>query len=261
MKNLGVSMYKSFTIASADVDLVTRLGIAFATRPRISWHDIQASVRDGVVTLRGEVPTIYDRQLIIAVTRHVAGVLNVDDQLSIADVESRKSDSTGSFNAPRQADRKSSHDLRRIRSRDGRHYLCACVAVFALATLMITGCGGDEAGRVPVHPLVGSIQFRGQPAAGAFVSLHPKSGSPIAPNPSATVGPDGKFAFTTYDGQDGAPEGDYVLTVQWYKPIRHGNDVVGGPNVLPAKYAKPRTSDVHIKVAAGENRLQPIQLR
>jgi hypothetical protein len=49
--------------------------------------------------------------------------------------------------------------------------------------------------------------------------------------------------------------------VQWYKPIRQGNEVVGGPNVLPQKYALAQTSDVQIKIAAGENRLQPIQLR
>ena len=75
------------------------------------------------------------------------------------------------------------------------------------------------------------------------------------------VAPDGSFAVSTYDGGDGAPEGEYVLTVQWYKPVRQGNDLVGGPNVLPAKYASPRTSDVRITVAAGENHLKPILLR
>jgi len=56
-------------------------------------------------------------------------------------------------------------------------------------------------------------------------------------------------------------EGDYVITVQWYKPVRVGNDLVGGPNVLPARYASTQTSDVKVRIAAGENHLQPIQLR
>jgi hypothetical protein len=66
---------------------------------------------------------------------------------------------------------------------------------------------------------------------------------------------------TTFDGNDGAPEGEYVVTVQWYKPVRQNNEVVGGPNVLPAKYASAKTSDLRITVAAGENRLNPIQIR
>ena len=95
---------------------------------------------------------------------------------------------------------------------------------------------------MPVHPVVGAIQFRGQPADGAFVSLHPKNATEGVPNPRATVAKDGSFVVSTYDGNDGAPEGDYVVTVQWYKPVRQGNDLVGGPNVLPPKYASPRTS-------------------
>jgi hypothetical protein len=108
---------------------------------------------------------------------------------------------------------------------------------------------------------VGAIQFRGQPANGAFVSLHPKNAAEGVPNPRAMVAQDGSFTVSTYDGNDGAPEGDYIVTVQWYKPVKQGNDLVGGPNVLPAKYASPRTSDVVVHIAAGENRLKPIQLR
>jgi hypothetical protein len=82
-----------------------------------------------------------------------------------------------------------------------------------------------------------------------------------APSPRATVGPDGRFTLTTYEKQDGAPEGDYVLTIQWYKPVRQGNDVVGGPNVIPVKYGVAKTSDLSVRIAAGENQLKPIQLR
>jgi hypothetical protein len=108
----------------------------------------------------------------------------------------------------------------------------------------------------------GAIQFRGQPINGAFVTLHPQSNASVdVPHPRASVAADGSFALTTYDGDDGAPAGEYVLTVQWYRPVKQGNDWVGGPNVLPKKYASPHTSDVRITVATGENRIKPIQLR
>jgi hypothetical protein len=153
--------------------------------------------------------------------------------------------------------------LRRLASRNGRHFLRPCLATLALTALILTGCGdGSDPNRVAVHPVSGAIQFRGQPTVGAFVTLHPKDGqSTQAPAPRATVGQGGNFTLTTYDGNDGAPEGEYTLTVQWYRPVKQGDEFVGGPNVLPPKYALAKTSDIKIRVAAGENHLQPIQIR
>ena len=135
------------------------------------------------------------------------------------------------------------------------------------ALLVIALCGGAcwgcsrSANHVAVHPVQGEIKFRGQSPEGACVWLVPKDAKEGVPNPRATVAKDGSFAVTTYDGNDGAPEGDYVVTVQWYKPVRQDGELVGGPNALPAKYASARTSDLKIRVAAGDNKLPPIQLR
>jgi hypothetical protein len=142
---------------------------------------------------------------------------------------------------------------------------CICRAIgFAAVTVLILpaiGCGRAEKSRVAVHPVEGAIQFRGQATEGAFVSLHPKSANDSAPTPRATVAKDGSFTVSTYDGNDGAPEGEYVVTVQWYRPVRVGNDLVGGPNVLPQKYASQQTSDLIVRVAAGENHLNVIKLK
>jgi hypothetical protein len=131
-----------------------------------------------------------------------------------------------------------------------------CTAVLCLTA----GCSKSD-GHVAVHPAAGTIKFRGQPLHGAFVSLHPRNPLEGVPNPRATVDNNGSFAVSTYDADDGAPEGEYVVTVQWFKPVRQGNDLVGGPNVLPPKYASPRTSDLKIRIAAGENTLPALQLR
>jgi hypothetical protein len=153
--------------------------------------------------------------------------------------------------------------LRRLyQKRDvaGLRQLIGLVFIAAL-TLPVFGCGRSDKNPVAVHPVQGAIQFRGKPTEGAFVSLHPKKAIEGVPTPRATVAKDGTFTVSTYDGNDGAPEGDYVITVQWYRAVRVGNDLVGGPNVLPAKYASAQTSDVQIRIAAGENQLKPIQLR
>jgi hypothetical protein len=134
-------------------------------------------------------------------------------------------------------------------------------AILSSLVLSVVGCGRSDKNRVAVHPVQGTIQFRGQPIEGAFVSLSPTSAIEGVPAPRATVAKDGSFAVTTYDGNDGAPEGEYVLTVHWYKLVRQANELVGGPNVLPPKYASAKTSDLRVTVAAGENRLNPIQIR
>jgi osmotically-inducible protein OsmY len=75
---------------SQDADLIRRLVLAFSMHPRQGWRDIQIIVRHGLETLIGEVPTFHSRQLLVAVARHVAGVLRVSDELRVVDLPTRK---------------------------------------------------------------------------------------------------------------------------------------------------------------------------
>jgi hypothetical protein len=128
------------------------------------------------------------------------------------------------------------------------------LTIVALAAA--SGCSGEDsaAGRVPVFPVQGSITFRGQPIPGAVVTLHPKAPAEGVPAPRAQIGKDGTLKVSTYDGGDGAPAGEYVVTVQWYRLVGSGNDVVAGPNVVPPKYASAASSDLIVTVAeAGAN--------
>jgi hypothetical protein len=129
----------------------------------------------------------------------------------------------------------------------------------ALVSLSALGCG-KAASKVATHPAKGSITFKGQPIHGALLTLHPKAPIENVPAPRANVGKDGSFRVTTFNGGDGAPEGDYVLTVKWYKPIKNGNDLISGPNVIPPKFGAPETSGVVVHIAAGDNELKPIKL-
>ena len=114
--------------------------------------------------------------------------------------------------------------------------------VTALACLFaIIGCTEAKPARVAVYPASGTITFKGQPTHGALVTLHPKSGpTENVPTPRANVDKDGSFKVSTFDGGDGAPEGEYVVTVRWYKLIKNGGDVVAGPDVIPKKYTHIR---------------------
>jgi hypothetical protein len=142
------------------------------------------------------------------------------------------------------------------------HHSPLCSAL--LSVLMLGGlCGcNNKSGpeRVPTFPVSGTVSFQGKPIPGAFVALHPKAAQENVPSPRASIGADGALKVSTYDGGDGAPEGEYVVTVEWYKPIKNGADVISGPNVIPKKYASPQTSDITIRVATQENTIPPIKL-
>jgi hypothetical protein len=132
-------------------------------------------------------------------------------------------------------------------------------AVAALVAL--AGCSQKKVdNRKVVYPVHGKLLVNDQPAPGAMLVLHPVGGSYDAERPVATVGPDGTFELTTYVGKDGAPAGEYIVTAQWH--LSSDKDAPGPwPNVLPAKYAKPDSSDLRVLVAEGPNELQPLVIK
>ena len=106
----------------------------------------------------------------------------------------------------------------------------------------------------------GKVELNGKPTAGAVVILHPKEGS-AAPAARAEVKADGTFVAGTYAATDGAAEGDYLVTVEWFKPVLKNDDYVMGPNLVPKKYSAPQTSQIEIHVAAQSNQLPTIKLK
>ena len=93
----------------------------------------------------------------------------------------------------------------------------------ALPAACLFGCG-DREGRRPVYPAQGRLTYQGRPTPFAQVTLHPLNpADKDAPHPAATVNEDGTFILTTYTVHDGAPEGEYGVSVQWWlSPARKG---------------------------------------
>ncbi len=130
--------------------------------------------------------------------------------------------------------------------------------------ILITGCGDDgEFSRLNVYPVEGKVTFKGSPADGAIVTLHPTQDSLSALRPSGKIGTDGSFKITTYEQGDGAPVGSYKVTVQLFKLPANADDVRPGRSVLPAKYASPKTSGLTVEVTEavnGANVVPPIEI-
>jgi len=226
--------------SATDEDLARRVQLFLDQKRLINRTRLMIEAHSGVVTIRGEVSTFHQRQLIVSAARRVAGATRIVDELQV--------------DLPKVA---------RPAARSTNQPLTNVASTLAIIILVIlAGCGRSGPKRTATNPTKGSIRYQGQPIGGAFVALHPKAGaSADVPTATAVVQADGRFAVTTYDSGDGVPEGDYVVTIQWRKATKSGGEFVPGPNLLPAKYSRPETSDVVVHVASGTNDLPPIVLK
>jgi hypothetical protein len=115
----------------------------------------------------------------------------------------------------------------------------------ALLLISLIGCRADQ--RKPVTPVQGQLLVDGAPAAHAIVVFHPVAGSGDDIRPTGTVDEEGNFKLTTYTPDDGAPEGEYLVSVTWYRAKKAGNDYTT-VNRLPDRYARPDTSRLRATV-------------
>lgn len=69
--------------ARYDQDLRQRVSAFLAGQHRPSLRHLNVDASEGVVTLRGNVPTFYERELSVRLARRVAGVVQLDDQIIV----------------------------------------------------------------------------------------------------------------------------------------------------------------------------------
>jgi hypothetical protein len=128
-----------------------------------------------------------------------------------------------------------------------------------LLCLLLAGCGS---GRAPVFPVHGRVlDARGKPAVGAMVVFQPADDRSTAfPKPVARVEEDGTFSLTTYSADDGAPAGEYAVTIIWPGP-RKSPFAPEGPDQLKGAYADPKRSRTRFTVAdKSDNEVPTIRL-
>jgi hypothetical protein len=139
--------------------------------------------------------------------------------------------------------------------------LSQAIAALALTGLCFACAQKDQ--RKPVFPVRGKVLYNGKPAAGAFVVFHPLSPSGAdVPRPRAHAAEDGTYHLTTHLTNDGAPAGEYAVTVTWPGPPPKGADREDeGPDRLQGRYANPKTSGLRADVKDGGNEIPPFTLK
>jgi hypothetical protein len=143
-----------------------------------------------------------------------------------------------------------------------RRAVLAAIALFAATAF--TGCGKKSApaikgAKLPVFPVKGKLMMDGKPMGFATIMFNPVTKFPQGAaqlQPRAIADENGDFTVSTYGSGDGAPAGDYKITISW-----KGEEAMDTPDSgrgeleekVPGAYQSARTSKIRVKVKEEPN--------
>lgn len=122
----------------------------------------------------------------------------------------------------------------------------------AISALSLTGCG---AGQLKTVPVTGTVTYKGDPLEGAAVVFFKEKAPPATGQTDAS----GTFTLTTFEPNDGAVPGDYVVTVAKMESAPEVTDDGRIPrpasdkppkSLVPIKYSEPKSTDLKETVAS-----------
>jgi hypothetical protein len=139
--------------------------------------------------------------------------------------------------------------------------LCAGICVIAL--VLVGGCGKKKRpNELPVYSVKGRVTFKGEPMPFAVVTFWPAN-QPFAQalKSRAAADKDGNYQLTTYERNDGVPEGEYAVIL--YVPLKEPDPSELEPPNVPDKlnraYLDPAKSKLRYTVKPEPNTID-IQL-
>jgi hypothetical protein len=124
-----------------------------------------------------------------------------------------------------------------------------------------SGCSGPK--KLDLYAVEGKVLVKGQPAVGALVVFHPQE--QVRENdhkPFAIVKDDGTYRLTTFNPDDGAAAGAYVVTVVWNAKVREnkmgfvsGDGPAVGADRLGGRYGDPKNGPLKKTVEPKPNQI------
>lgn len=131
-----------------------------------------------------------------------------------------------------------------------------------VAVAAFLGCSNSSSNSVSnqdVYKVEGRVTLEGKPVGGAVVIFHPadKSGNEST-NPRAISDNAGKYMLSYVGDEDGAPAGDYLVTVK----STPGSSKSGKSAVtLPDRYLDPEASGLKVTVKAEPKQVIDLPLK
>ncbi len=206
---------------------------------------VNVAVRQGIVSLKGTVDTPYNRLVVLTTIARFCGADRIHHELTIATPRDGRSAQSESAKAL-------SPHLRRI--------ALAAGAVTLVLALIWGGRFIYEQSQPRPEPFPLEVHFRGKPAAGAQLTLHPVGGDALAKPCSGQVRPDGSVLWTTREPGDGVFVGTYIMTARLHPLIKTPESVHVGENILPTALLSPESSPFRFTVS-GSSATQRIELK
>jgi hypothetical protein len=137
-----------------------------------------------------------------------------------------------------------------------------------LSLVLVLHCGCQTKSERAVHPVSGRVVHQGRPVSNALVVFHDTRALEEVkdmPIPRATTGGDGAFQLMSYHPGDGAPVGEYKVTITAPTAVpKEGETRESGGNDADrfgGRYADPETTPFSVEVQEGENKLAPLDLK
>lgn len=141
-----------------------------------------------------------------------------------------------------------------------------CGVVWLVAVL--GGCGG---GGPELHPVSGTVSYRGEMVQGATVTFRCEEANTIA---TGTTDAQGRFELSTYQAGQGAVAGKHTVTVtkasvaaepgsasvSMEDAMKQAPAKPSPGNVLPTRYADPARPQLEYTVSPGEKNEFAIEL-
>jgi hypothetical protein len=129
------------------------------------------------------------------------------------------------------------------------------------AALETVGCGKADK-RLQVFPVTGHVYFQGTPVPLARIRLYPLNQSEDKALPRAWTDETGAFSLSTYKKDDGAPAGEYQVSLKWVgsdQPPQESDGPHGSVDLFEGRFTDPKFSGITLRVSEGSNDLD-IQL-
>ncbi len=132
-------------------------------------------------------------------------------------------------------------------------------AVLAACLLCSAWSGCRPSWQSDSFPATGRVTINGEPPVGALVQLIPvgdKQPDERVSRPWGLVKEDGSFTLSTYDGEPGAPPGEYAFTITWPPDVSKPSTA----DRLRSRYTRPDQSHWRFTIKEGDNVLPPVEM-
>ncbi len=141
-----------------------------------------------------------------------------------------------------------------------RYHAGSRVLAVGLLVLMLAGCSKRHG--VTLYPVRGKVLLNGEPAKDVNIMFSPVTPIEVeghALAPAAVTEEDGSFRLMSFDPDDGAPAGDYTVTVIF--PMSRYSKSLSGVDRLKGKFSDPKKSGLTAKVEAKANEVPVFNLK